>query len=201
LTSVPTRRVGRGDIVGFGLNGVTFLRNNIHPNPQFAIADFGYNAGGWRSEKHPRLVGDTTGDGLGDIVGFGGAGVLVSRNNGTSFSSSSLVLGDFGYVAGGWRVEKHVRYVADLRKRGYADIIGFGDGGVLTSLNNGSGGYADAKLVLNDFGYNAGWRIERHLRFLADVTGNGIPDIVGFGSTTSSSRSETETARLALLKP
>ena len=135
-------------------------------------------------QQHPRLVGDTTGDRLGDIVGFGYAGVLVSRNNGNSFSPTSLVLNDFGYDAGNWRVEKHVRYVSDLRKKGYVDIIGFGDAGVLTSLNDGDGSFAKAKLVLGDFGYNAGnWRIEKHLRFLADVTGNGTPDIIGFGET------------------
>ncbi|KAJ2923962.1 hypothetical protein H1R20_g13139, partial [Candolleomyces eurysporus] len=179
---VPTRRVARGDIVGFGLNGVTILRNSVQPTTQFVLADLGYNAGGWRVEKHVRLVGDTTGDGLGDLVGFGDAGVLVSRNNGNSFSSASLVLNDFGYVGGGWRVEKHVRYVADLRNKGYVDIIGFGDGGVLVSLNNGNGSYAPTRLVLNDFGFDAGgWRLDRHLRFLADINGNGNPDIVAFG--------------------
>lgn len=34
------------------------------------------------------------------------------------------------------------------------------------------------------FGYNAGgWRVDRHPCFLADLTGNGSADIVGFGNT------------------
>jgi hypothetical protein len=39
------------------------------------------------------------------------------------------------------------------------------------------------KLVLEDFGYNsgAGWRVEKHPRFIADLTGNKVGDIVGFG--------------------
>ncbi|KAJ2925171.1 hypothetical protein H1R20_g11913, partial [Candolleomyces eurysporus] len=179
---VPTRRVGKGDIVGFGLNGVTILRTGLMPHTaKLAVPDFGYIAGGWRIDQHVRLVGDTTGDGLGDIIGFGYSGVIVSRNNGDSFSPICLALEDFGLTKG-WSIDKHVRYVADLRRKGYVDIIGFGDAGVLVSLNNGDGTYAPSRLVLNDFGFNAGgWRVDRHLRFLADVNGDGIPDIVAIG--------------------
>ena len=46
------------------------------------VANFGYDAGGWRVEKHPRFLADTTGDGRADIVGFGNAGVWVSRDAG-----------------------------------------------------------------------------------------------------------------------
>ncbi|HEX8347114.1 MAG TPA: hypothetical protein VF657_20610, partial [Actinoplanes sp.] len=48
-------------------------------SPQLVVANFGYTAGGWRVEKHPRLLADTTGDGRADIVGFGEAGAYVSR--------------------------------------------------------------------------------------------------------------------------
>ncbi|RXW14875.1 hypothetical protein EST38_g10978 [Candolleomyces aberdarensis] len=184
---VPTRRVGRGDIVGFGLNGVTILRTGLMRTglmpctTQLAVPDFGYIAGGWRIDQHVRLVGDTTGDGLSDIIGFGNSGVFVSRNNGDSFSPPSLVLQDFS-LATGWSVDKHVRYVADLRNKGYVDIIGFGDEGVFVSLNHGDGTYAPAHLALKDFGSNAGgWRLDRHLRFLADVDGDAILDVIAFG--------------------
>jgi hypothetical protein len=144
------------------------------------MQDFGYRTG-WRKEQHVRLVGDTTGNGHSDIIGFGLSGVLVSRNNGNSFSPPSLVLEDFGLMTG-WKVDQHIRYVADLRKMGYVDIIGFGNRGVFVSLNNGDGTFAPARLVLNDFGFaGGGWRLDRHLRFLADVTGDGILDIVAFG--------------------
>jgi len=50
--------------------------------PNLVVANFGYDAGGWRVEQHPRFLADLTGDGRADIVGFGNAGVYVSLNNG-----------------------------------------------------------------------------------------------------------------------
>ncbi|TEB31192.1 Psathyrella Velutina lectin At 1.5a resolution [Coprinellus micaceus] len=182
---VPVKRVATADIIGFGQDGVVILRNSVRPDIRLVIKDYGYNAGTWRVEKHVRLVGDTTGNRRSDIVGFGDAGVLISLNNGdNTFGPQRLALGDFGFAAGNWTPAKHVRYVSDLRKRGFVDIVGFGDAGILVSLNNGNGTFASAKLALNDFGYNAGnWRVERHLRFLADTTGDGLPDVVGFGES------------------
>ena len=46
---------------------------------------------------------------------------------------------NFAYDAGGWRVEKHPRFLADLTGDGRADIVGFGDAGVWVALNNGDG--------------------------------------------------------------
>lgn len=43
--------------------------------PQLAVANFAVNAGGWRVDRHPRLLADVTGDGRPDIVGFGDGGV------------------------------------------------------------------------------------------------------------------------------
>lgn len=148
------------------------------------ISDFDYNVGGWRVDQHVRLVGDTTGNKRADIIGFGYSGVLISRNNGgNTFGPQVLALNDFG-SASGWTNTNHIRYVADLRKRGMVDIIGFGNKGILVSLNNGDGTFAPAKLALNDFGCSAGgWRHDRHLRFLADTTGNGLPDVIGFGDS------------------
>jgi hypothetical protein len=39
-----------------------------------------------------------------------------------------------------------------------------------------------AQLVLADFGCESGWQVDRHPRFLADLTGNGGADIIGFGN-------------------
>ena len=147
------------------------------------VANFGYDAGGWRVERHPRFLADLTGDGRADIVGFGNAGVSVAVNNGDgSFQDPQLVVANFGYDAGGWRVERHPRFLANLTRDGRADIVGFADDGVWVALNNGDGSFQDPQLVVANFGYDAGgWRVDRHPRLLADLTGDGRADIVGFG--------------------
>jgi hypothetical protein len=177
---------GRPDIVGFGDAGVWVSLNNgngTFQNPQLGVANFAYNAGGWRVGKHPRYLADVTGDGRADIVGFGDAGVWVSVGNGDgTFGAPQLVVANFAYSAGGWRVSKHPRYLVDITGDGRADIVGFGDAGVWVSRNNGDGTFGAPQLVVANFAYNAGgWRVEKHPRFLADVTGDGRPDIVGFG--------------------
>jgi hypothetical protein len=178
---------GRADIVGFGNAGVWVSRNNGNGTfqvPQMVLANFGYDAGGWRVEMHPRFLADVTGDGRADIVGFGNDGVWVARNNGNAtFQAPQLVVPNFGYNAGGWRVERHPRFLADLTGDGRADIVGFGNDGVWVSLNNGNATFQAPQLVVPNFAYNVGgWRVERHPRFLADVTGDGRADIVGFGN-------------------
>ncbi|KAH9041449.1 hypothetical protein EDB84DRAFT_1396355 [Lactarius hengduanensis] len=179
----PTLRAGLADVVDFGQDGVVILRNGFNAQSFLAIKDYGYNAGGSRIENHVRLVGDVTGDGADDLVEFGEAGVLVSINNGdnTFTSPVKLVLKDFGCDAGGWRVEKHIRCLADIRGVGRSDIVGFGHGGVIVSKNDGNAKFNPAYLALGDFGYHTGWRVERHLRFIGVATESGRPDIIGFG--------------------
>src|SRR5215213_1215177 len=181
---------GRADIVGFGDAGVWVSLNNgngtFQDPPHRVVDNFAYSAGGWRVERHPRFLADLTGDGRADIVGFGDAGVWVSLNNGngTFQDPPHRVVDNFAYSAGGWRVERHPRFLADLTGDGRADIVGFGDDGVWVSLNNGNGTFQAARRLVGNFGYNVGaggWRVERHPRFLADLTGDGRADIVGFG--------------------
>ncbi|MHA7287976.1 FG-GAP-like repeat-containing protein [Arthrobacter sp. MDT3-44] len=177
---------GRADIVGFGDAGVWVSLNNGNGTfraPAKVVDNLAYSAGGWRVEKHPRFLADVTGDGRADIVGFGDAGVWVSLNNGNgTFKAPAKVVDNFAYSAGGWRVEKHPRFLADVTGDGRADIVGFGDAGVWVSLNNGNGTFRAPVKVVDNFAYSAGgWRVEKHPRFLADVTGDGRADIVGFG--------------------
>ena len=178
---VPTANLGTADIIGFGMSGVSIVRNNFKIQKHEVLSNFGYDAG-WRIDKHVRLLADTTGNKRFDIVGFGETGVWISRNNDdNTFQQPRMVLSDFAY-AGGWRIEQHLRFMADIRNTGRADIVGFGDNGVLVSLNKGDGEFTPPKLALGNFGYHAGgWRVDKHLRFLADINGNGLLDIVGFG--------------------
>ena len=175
----------RSDIVGFGRAGVSVAKNDGAGGfgaELRVIANFGTDQG-WRVDSHPRFVADITGDRHADIVGFGDAGVWIGLNTGDdaliAFGPAQFVLTNFG-VDQGWRVDRHPRFVTDLTGDRRGDIIGFGDAGVWVALNQG-GGFGPARFVLPDFGVDQGWRVDRHPRFVTDVTGDGRGDIVGFG--------------------
>ncbi|MGG7569398.1 FG-GAP-like repeat-containing protein [Streptomyces sirii] len=181
---------GRLDIVGCHDDGVWVSLQD--EEGKFApIADepvlkaFGHDekAGGWRADKHPRFLADTTGDGRLDIVGCHDDGVWVSlQNEEGEFADLLYVLDDFGVDQGWSTVEEHPRFLLRTTDGGTPDIVGFGPQGVVVSRGRGDGTFEPAKLVLNDFGHTQGWTSKKHLRFLADVTGDGNPDIVGFGN-------------------
>lgn len=173
----------RGDIVGFGNDGMWVAigsGDGGFGDAHLAIADFGFNQG-WRTDVHERLMGDLTGDGKADFVGFGNDGVWTALNRGDgSFAPARLVLGNLGSNQG-WRTNQHPRFVTDLTGDGRADIVGFGFDGVWVALGNGDGTFQEARLVLSGFNLNQGWTVHDHPRMLADITGDGRPDIVGFG--------------------
>jgi serine protease len=176
---------GCADAVGFGndrvLVGLSNCSGGFSPMSQWTT-DFSYNAQGWRVDKHPRVLADVNGDGKDDIVGFGYDRVLVALSNGYGFNPMTQWTGDYNYNAQEWRMELHPRMVADVNGDKCADAIGFGFDRVLVALSNCVNGFGPMQQWTTDFSYNAqGWRVEYNPRIVADVTGDGCADIVGFG--------------------
>jgi hypothetical protein len=176
---------GRADLIGFGDEFVWTAIGDGQGGFQEARVvhnNFCFNQG-WRVEKHPRFVADLDKDGLADIIAFGDAGVWTAFQNpdGTFRESSPQpVLADFG-VQQGWHVDKHPRFVVDLDNDGFPDIIGFGDDGVWTVLNDRQGGFSAPQFTPGLFGYNQGWRVDQHPRLVIDLNGDGVADLIGFG--------------------
>lgn len=131
--------------------------------------------------NHLRFVEDVNGDGRGDLVAFGNDGVYVSRSTGSGFTAPSRWVADYSHNNGLWRTSKHLRLLADVNGDGKKDIVGFGDAGTYASLSTGLN-FGQVTFVANQFGYNQGWRLNQHPRFLADVNGDKKQDIVGFSS-------------------
>jgi hypothetical protein len=187
---------GMADIVGFGANGV--IVSLATGNGQFGsltsgIGNFGYlaGAGGWTSQdQYPRLLGDVDGDGKADIIGFGANGVIVSLATGNGHFAAPVVgINNFGFLAGagGWTSEnQYPRLVADVNGDHMADIVGFGANGVIVSLATGNGHFAAPVAGIDNFAFNAGaggWTSEdQYPRLLADIDGDHMADIVGFGA-------------------
>lgn len=128
---------------------------------------------------HPRFVADITGDKKADIVGIGNAGVFVAiaKEDG-NFESPKLVLKDFS-LDQGWQVGSHPRMLVDVNNDQRADLVGFGKAGVYLALAEGNGTFSAPKLVVRGFGVDHGWQVDLHPRFVADVTGDGLAEIVG----------------------
>lgn len=99
----------------------------------------------------------------------------------TALREAHYVLAGFG-TQGGWRVDRHPRFVTDITGDGRADVVGFGDDGVWTSVATGDGGFTSGRLVLANLGYNQGWRVGVHRRYVVDITGDGHADILGIGA-------------------
>jgi hypothetical protein len=150
---------GFADIIGFGDDWVSTAVSKGDGTFRQAtpvLNNLCYNQG-WRVDEHPRFLGNLTGSGLADIVGFGDAGVWTALGNGDgTFRDANYVLANFG-VQQGWRVDKHPRFVANLSSSlfssGHADIVGFGDAGVWSAIGDGLGGFLSSNFVLANFGY------------------------------------------------
>ncbi len=146
------------------------------------------------NEDHPRELADVNGDGMADIIGFGYSNVYVSLSNGHGYNPQQIWYNyDFG-IASGWLShtvsnpntdETHPRHLADINGDGMADIVGFAPDGVYVALSDGSSFNQKQKWV-SCFGAAASagaFKNETiHPRFIVDVNGDKLPDIVGFGN-------------------
>ncbi|WP_330177534.1 FG-GAP-like repeat-containing protein [Streptomyces sp. NBC_01498] len=180
---------GRLDLVGCHDDGLRISlqdeEGTFAPLPdEPVLRAFGHDekAGSWRVDKHPRFLADTTGNGRLDLVGCHGDGVWVSlQDEEGQFADPYYVLDDFGVDQGWASVKEHPRFLVGTTDGGTPDMVGFGPQGVVVARGRGDGTFEPAKLVLNDFGTAQRWTAKKHLRLLADVTGDGNPDIIGFG--------------------
>ena len=66
-------------IAGLSLLCASLALAQGYPNKPIRLM-IGYTAGGWRTDKHVRLLGDITGDGNADLAAFGDSGVFVQRS-------------------------------------------------------------------------------------------------------------------------
>ena len=173
---------GDADVVGFGNSAVWVARStgSGFSAMQNWVGSYGSNQG-WAVEDHPRVLADVSGDGRMDIVGFANPGVYVSLSTGSSFTSSIKWVSQFG-THQGWQGDRHPRHLADVDGDGRADVVGFGNGGVWVARSLGLGFTAATEWV-DAFGYNDGWRVDLHPRFVTDVNGDGRADVVGLEPT------------------
>jgi hypothetical protein len=177
---------GLPDIVAFGPANVKVALNT---GSSFATSTiwntnaFGPDTGWTADDTHPRFLMDMNGDGRADIAGFGTNGVMVALSTGTSFSTATMWTSSFGTAAGYTNTGTYPRYFADVNGDGLPDLVAIGAGGVKVALNTGSA-FGTSSLWIGGFGTDAGWtNTSTYPRYLTDVNGDGMADVVGFGSS------------------
>ena len=154
--------------VGFADQGL-FLQDTFGPS--------------W-TRQNPRLLADVNGDDYPDIVGFSSSFVQASLNDaqgGFADGDSPFFLKRFSENEG-YDVDLHIRTMVNITGGGdkTADIVAFADNLTVANRSTGSSFESTDYVVSTEFGVEDGWLLDEHPRYLTDITGDGIPDVVGF---------------------
>jgi Ca2+-binding RTX toxin-like protein len=128
------------DIGGFGNGGVYVALATGGGNfatPVIGVAALNPGNGWTTQHQFPRELGDVNHDGMADIVGFGNGGVYVAlATGGGHFAAPAVDIAAFNPANGWTGNDQFHREVADVNGDGFADIVGFGNPGVLEALSN-----------------------------------------------------------------
>ncbi len=177
---------GRADIVGFrGREVQVGLSTGFgFEEPQTwssAFYDEPCHDPSWVHGRNPRYVSDVNGDGLADLIGFSNCRVIVSFSTGRSFTAPRAWSSDFTYDRGWDDSRGTLRLLSDINGDGWADIVAFGHSAVRFGVSTGRAFETDFFAPLEDvFGEGSP---RRNPRYPADLSGSGMPAIVGFGDT------------------
>lgn len=174
---------GRADVCGIAQDGVFVALSDGRGQfgvPQKWLDHYMTSNNGWLPESTIRTIGDVNGDKRADLVGFGGAGVLVALSTGNSFSKPEVWLNDFGGDQG-WTVKNHIREIHDVNGDGKDDIIAGSSGNIVCAISNGAN-FEPIQVLTRTLYTPEQLASDTDDLAFGDVTGNGKADVVYFTS-------------------
>jgi hypothetical protein len=160
---------------------------------------------GWGQSCQARTMADINGDGRFDIIGFGGKYTEFALSEGTPISSPDVLCmagekynsgcssEDSKYFSCNSGFDANTpRMMGDVNGDGLFDIIGLGGNNIHVAISKGTSFQQQTNwgdfLVKND-----GWD-PSDLRTMADINGDGLADVIGFGNKTTQFGLSTGTA-------
>jgi len=183
-----------GDINGDGRTDIVVLRNQGSNtfSVYFALS-YGDSLGPqtatniqmhFAENRHDNFfLADVNGDGMADLIFIRPFGFYVALATGVGFESPIRWTTNYG-VNTRFKTSLNSSFkVADVNGDGMADVITFHYGTVTVSLSTGS-----SFRIATDWTYNflywsssqSRWNNPNNFRTIADVNGDGMPDLVGF---------------------
>lgn len=176
---------GLADVVAFGRGGVGVAKGR----PGSSFGGLGLvlgSAGGgqWPSQNDtPRMLGDVTGDGVDDIVGFGDNGTWVATGQpGGVPALPRQASVHFGWSNGWGTQDGFPRLLADVNNDRRLDVVAFGDHATGTALGQPDGRFVDVTKANPAFAASNGWPSQATTtRLVGDVSGDHRADVVGIG--------------------
>src|SRR5262249_55683036 len=101
-------------------------------------------------------------------------------NTGSSFGPMQTWIAGYGYDQGWGSNTVHPRTFVDVNGDGLPDVVAVGGAGIYVSLNTGTS-FGPMQTWIAGYGYDQGWGDQdTHPRLLADVNGDGLPDVFAF---------------------
>ncbi|MEM9102902.1 MAG: polymorphic toxin-type HINT domain-containing protein [Pseudomonadota bacterium] len=184
---------GLSDVVGFNQQGVNYALSTATNLGNVAVKSLSSSVGNCSSGHNclsagptgnsnffPRKLADVNGDGKSDIIAFETDNVYVSLFQDNQFKDY-VAWSDVLSTNNGWGSSQ--RSVADFNGDGLADIIGFGEQQTVYLYSNANQFVKKTRFSTTDFSEADNFTNDTgNAPMLADVNGDGLKDIVGFGS-------------------
>jgi hypothetical protein len=185
---------GYPDIVGVSTSGVYVALWNPASGVSGAFnaplpVYTGITAQPRNSTQFALMLADMNGDGYPDLVQLVGDGANVAIWNGAGFNP--VVKWTHALPTADWNdSSRNPRRLADINGDGFPDLIAFANDGVYVALSNGRDGFSAPTRWSNMFPSNStdivgnvwGQAAIDSPRQVLDLNGDGVPDILGFGT-------------------